>query len=308
VNFSYELIITEREDKPGYRWRMDNTTGVLDDEGLRAIKDVIKAATERSNNTVYERALATLPEKVTLGFVEHDDSLTDDQIRRLFAGGWLYEDATFDEWYSDLRSDSAAEVVKEHVGEDDRDILDEALLLDEVRFAVEERDDWDPATELLNRTGTKWMRYEVGLEVPDTCFVDDDELGQVTGSILTATGLDSVHEGEVQAMLAEASHAGSLWVFWHGDIAPLVEAAQRVDADGNPVPQTITFTGADLLNFDGFGGAGFNTDLPADVTITLPFDRDNLRLDAGDGSFSDWVCGGLYAKRDATVTITPNVT
>jgi hypothetical protein len=306
VNFSYELIITEREDKPGYRWRMDNTTGVLDAEGLQAIKDALKAATERSNNTVYERALATLPEKVTLGYVDYDDSLSDNQIRSLFAGEWLYEDASFDEWYSDMRAHNANESIKENVDEEDREILDEALLLDELRYALEERDDWDPASELLNRTGTKWMRYKVGLDVPDTCFVSDEELAETVAEILSAVNLDETHAPAVRAMLAEASHTGSLWVFWHGDIAPLVEAAQRVDADGNPVPQTVTFTGADLLNYDGFGGAGYSTEFPMDLTITLPFDRDNLRLDAGDGSFSDWVCGGLYAKQDATVTVTPD--
>jgi hypothetical protein len=212
----------------------------------------------------------------------------------------LDDDPAFDDWRSEAENEGAMYVMEDLLDDEQRDLLARHDLLDELRFAIQDRNTVDIAHELIARTPHKWMRYAVDFDAESIWSTEEAERDAELVEIAAAVGIDfDTYRTNLREMSENASEGGRLHILWCGDIEPLVDAAGG-DAEG----RTITWTDdPSLLIFSTMGGSGWMCELPG-ATITLPWNRDNLRLDTGDGSWSEWVCGGLYARTDTTVTIT----
>lgn len=321
-----ELLYTVTVDRPtgpaliGIIVRDDDYTVVHWPDGETSwpvINQVALPAGDVSDvDAAYARALEALPEEVELVYVDHDDRLTDRQIQALFDGGAPYDDSEYDEWESDARFHGAVATINEYVDEGDIRILDTATeaisKYDELRFAVEERDTSDAFGGLLRQTPNKFMRYRIGVEWGSGWGESEDDVALAADAVCEALGLQPTKLGRavdvVKSLLSEGQ-GGAVYVLWYGDVEPLVSACQNVDADSNLVPQTITWNKPALLILDHINGGGYDMAYPE--SITLPFKRENLKLDArgvGNGySWSEEIAGGLNAGAYSTeVTITVN--
>lgn len=258
----------------------------------------------------YDRAIESIPDRVELVHVHYDDKLSDKQIQSAFEGTDPYEDGNFDEFTSEARHNGMWSTIEYHVDEEDLDLLREDQgRMDDLRLAVQERDESDPFRALARNTPHRWMRYKLDLDANSIWSSDDEEINQDIANIAEALGIE--HTPDVDTLLRELvteAGGGRLNILWYGEVDELIDAAQLSDEHGNQVPQTITWENPHLLIHDGWNGAGHMVDYPG--TITLPFERERLKLDArniGNGySWSDEIAGLAGDRGTTTVTITEN--
>lgn len=256
--------------------------------------------TKEDAEDLYRDTLTRLDATYTLVEPSQGDGLSDDQIRTMFKGEYLDDaDATFMDWEADLRHDSVTYVIEDLLNEDERDLLDEHGLLDDLRYDIQNRDVSDIAQALAAMTGNKWMRYRIDFEADSMWATEEADRDAELREIAAAVGIDfDTYRTQLFEMSENASEGGQLYVLWHGDIDPLTSAAMS-EEEGRSITWSDT---PSLLVFNTYNGSGWMCDLPG-ATITLPWNRDNLRLDTGTGSWSEWVCGGLYSSTSTDVTI-----
>lgn len=252
---------------------------------------------EQAAQELFDNTVENLDKSYELVEPGQGDSLSDDQIRLLFEGKPLFDDAHFDEWELESEAESTTYIIEDILDEDERDLLERHDMLNDLRTEIQERNSSDPERSLVRMTGNKWMRYRVDFEAVSTWAEDDEDRTAELTELAGLLGIDfDTYRTQLLGMSRNASDGGQVYVLWQGDIEPLVNAAAS-DAEG-----TITWTEPSLLTFDTMSGSGWMCELPG-ATITLPWNRDNLRLDTGTGSWSEWVCGGLYASQTTDVTI-----
>lgn len=275
-----------------------NAVTVIDGAALPAENDAAIMA-------AWNRAIEALPDMVQLVYIQHDEVLPNEQITEAFAGKDPYEQPDFDEWLSDVRYGSAMAVLQEYVDKTDYKLLADTGRLDDLRFELEGRDTSDPFADLLRNTSNKYLRYRVDYEVSTTWSSTDEEFEAEVAGMAAALGLDAAtHRDTLRGILNEAGSGGNLWVFWRGDIEDLVNACQAFDSDTGLPAQTIRWEHPEILVLDSMNGSGYAE--PITATITMPFNRENLLLDAkGVGFGYAWSdVAGVWGDTNTTVTIT----
>lgn len=323
-----ELLYTVTVDRPtgpsllGLIVRDDSVSVIYWPDGEEAVTmgTLYPPAEDVSDvDAAYARALEALPDKVQLVFVDYREELSDEQIQKQFNGEAPWDDSDLDEWHSENRYQGAIETIKEYVDADDIEILrsDTSTPIDkfdELRFEVEERDTSDPFADILRHTPHKLMRYAIGVESSVQWNSSEEEIEENVQAIYTALGLDPVLPAAEMAKAAEAirgmlteGYDGPVYVYWYGDVEPLIKAANNYtgDTEGTVKAQTITWDSPALLVLNGMQGSGMDTAFP--WKVTLPFNRDNLKLDArGIGNGYSWeeVCGPVPSAYACEVTIT----
>lgn len=252
------------------------------------------------------RALDAIPKEVELVYIDRDDQLTDKQIQFAFTGAPPHEDNSFDEYESETRHHGLWSTLESYVDQEDLELLRaDQNRFEELQIAVEERDGSDPFMALARATPHKWLRYVANWDAEPWPYENmDDDITGIAGQL----GIDrTVHADLLREMVTEAN-GGGVYVLWYGEVDELIEAAQRSDEHGNQVPQTVTWKNPHLLVLDCESGSGHMVDFPG--TITMPFDRVRLMLDArnvGNGySWSDDVASLAGDRGTTTVTITVN--
>jgi hypothetical protein len=252
------------------------------------------------------RALEAIPDKVELVYISQGEELSDKQIQTAFAGTPSWENGDFDEYESEARHAGLWSTLEYHVDHEDLDLIRaDQSRFEELQLAVEERDESDPFMTLARMTPHKWMRYVANWDAEPWPY---DNLTDDIAGIAAQLGIDrEAHDKLLQDLVTEAN-GGGVYVLWYGDVEELIVAAQNCDHEGKQVPQTITWENPHLLVLDCMSGSGHMVDFPG--TITLPFDRARLMLDArnvGNGySWSDDVAGLAGDRGTTTVTITQN--
>lgn len=258
----------------------------------------------------YDRALDAIPKEVHLVYVGYDDKLSDQQIQAAFEGTLPYEIGDFDEWESEARYNGTWNEVEANVDGEDLDLLrGDQGRFDDLWLAVQERDMSDPFGDLARQTPHKWMRYGIDVEVASIWSSEPEEIEEDMANIAEALNIERTPENLslLRELVTEAG-GGRLNILWYGEVAELIAAAQLCDENGEQEPQTITWEKPHLLIHDRYNGAGHMVDFPG--TITLPFKRELLKLDArnvGNGySWSDEIAGLTSDRGTTTVTITEN--
>lgn len=263
---------------------------------------------------------------VLLRFVNYDDKLTKEQIGMVLSGAWNDAENDVDDRFTDHAYEEAVKVATEELeaavqeGRFDRewDELDPDEQ-DEVRYAVEERDDSDPVKDLLRNTPPQLMRTSLGqpwARLSEPRFASWQHLDRggvqarekVIGDLLKEAGVDTSAEGVKEAISELVIEAGGDWhegvqldVIFYGDIADAVPAT-RFDNDPDAGREKVLeFARPHLLLIDKLNGSGHDTVLPAPLKKTLvrpsedgPEAPQTGRVyldDSGDGYSWDDVCG-----------------
>ncbi len=241
---------------------------------------------ERTAEQVKDDVIARLDATYTLIYAERDDALTNEQIAVLLKGENLFESDAFsrlEEWESDVRYDRAIEIIKDLCEGDEYDILDaDPDALDEVRFAIYDRDDSDIYTALLKNTGSRLFRYDLGYELEsDSWRWDDQQYNTAVREIAEAAKLDLTPDlaADLRTLVTEASYGGHLYIMWFGDTEQAVDLASAIEGtEANTNPGTVTFINPTLLILDGLNGSGMDAQVKA--TITLDIKPGNVTIDA----------------------------
>lgn len=255
---------------------------------------------KRTPESVKNAVIARLADKYTLAYVEYDDGLTDEQIAVLLKGENPYESSAFsdwDEWDSDNRYDGAITVIKDVCEDDEYDILEEdSEALDEVRFAVQDRDDSDTITALLDNTNHKLFRYDLDYELePDSWNWSVEETDTAAREMADACRLPHTDKilSAMRDIIVEASYGGNFYVIWYGSPKEAVDLASAIDGTHDKSnPGTVTFSRPRLLVLDRMNGSGM--DGGVDVDITLPIVPGNVTLDDEDFGYSWTQTAGPY--------------
>jgi hypothetical protein len=227
-------------------------------------------------------ATAALDERYTLLYLDRsDDGLTPQQIQVLLDGTNEWESSEFSHLEtaeSDAYMEAATQVLRELLGEELYELAERADRLDEIRWAVEERDDSGGLVNLLLKASVSSLfRSDLGVDVPDFTMTsaEDDDTRQV---IANAAGLDLDHPPSaalVEGLVVNASYGGRLYVLWYGDLVDAVALARPHDPQD--VRGTVTFTGAHLLILDSLNGSGHAEPVPV---ITAQWGARRVSIDA----------------------------
>ncbi|MFV0135559.1 hypothetical protein ACLGIH_20445 [Streptomyces sp. HMX87] len=253
-----------------------------------------------------ELVVSRLDEKYGLVYVDRGQCLSDEQIRKLLAGD---EDVLDVEWESENRWHGTKYVLENLLDQDAREWLEEHGALDQVREAIEERDESDPISDLMRETGSKLFRYRLDGEAKaDPWRFSDEETEDAARTLGDAAGLDFWDNvGALRELVAHASYGGGLYVLWRGSVKPVYEAVCKVRWS-DPVPEiTVQWTDPELLVLDTWNGSGHSVRVRG--TVRLPFDPDRLSLDTarmpGGYSWTDTVGGGYRPEGDEPEFIYP---
>lgn len=279
-------------------------------------------------DTLYERIVAELPEKVTLGYVEYDDKLDVADVQACLNGDGGRNDVEnrlVDLWFED-RCRHEREAIEEAISsleDEDLDIddLDHELLQD-LREALWDRDDFDPFTDLVRHTPDLMFRcpfptrdegdtIDTPLQTQAVEWMStDDEFAAENERLAEATGLpvDYIR----QTMLQVGQWGSEVSLLWYGDVRKVVDAMAEQEFQDVP-GHLFTFPAgsAHLLIFGRMEGSGYVADDPIPVEITIPVRLGWLELDergAGTGwSYSDDVAGLVRGCFPADPIITPHM-
>lgn len=197
------------------------------------------------------------------------------------------------EWYIESRDDAVDYAVKElrESLESDFDFEEDELdyfmedNIDEIRMAIEDRDVSNPLDDLLRNTSESPIFFDLGVDVEDTTFMDDNDFRNLLKEVKKALKIklsDRTFDSRLTMMLYQASYGGRLVVYFTESFENLMDlkGANR-----------ITFENPMVAVIDTFNGSGDNTDLDGHK-FTVPFDPTNLFIDKTiKYNYSFAVCG-----------------
>lgn len=235
--------------------------------------------TSEAAKALLERKLTELDKTYHLVFIERADRLSDEQVQALLEGKSLYEDPHFDEWYNDARWSGWESVRDELLEPEERDLLDEhPELMDELRFAVEERDQSDPAADLLRETPYMLFRFDMGLDVAPSEFAHNDDAEAAAVAMAEALGVDlDANRDSLRSAFWHASYGGRLFVIAYLDPQDVVGATRA------------TFTNPHVVVLDRLNGSGMDCQVLGEVSVDIT--TENTVLDSSDRYGWDEIAG-----------------
>lgn len=252
-------------------------------------------------------ALGRLAPAYTLIQFGLNDELSDDQIVRILTGDSEAVEDEVAEWAVEARSLAAAEVIAELVDLDDRAVLAGGDEYEELRFAIEERDDAAPFRGLIHNTGPRLWRYDLGCVLdPGSGTWDENEIGATIAEMAAAAGIDlDANQAALRTLVRNAPYGGGLYVIWSGDTEELLTAVLATARDATSAPTAIAWTDPTLLVLDSLNGSGMDQQVRG--TVRAAFHPNRLRLDTARGgggySWSD-VVGSSPSVADTTASLT----
>lgn len=259
-------------------------------------------------SAIARRAIAKLDKTYTLYYVSRgDDGLSSQQLADIFDGDWQKVEETLDEYADEGRWHYVREIIKELLTDEEYQILDDSEYYDEVRFAIEERDDSEGALlSQLSVTGNKLMRYDLDFDLESSLTMDEADFAYAVRTICEKCGIDYLtNKAAIESMVIECSYGGQLYVLFYDDPEPIVRGVLNKAWGNDDVPTTITWENPSLVILDGMNGSGMDTQVKG--TITRPFDPDKFRMDGtgvkGHGYTWDDVAGVVKSAYSCNVTL-----
>ncbi|MFH9731810.1 hypothetical protein [Streptomyces sp. NPDC017260] len=256
-------------------------------------------STEDLAQAAADLVVSRLAEKYTLVYVDRGECLSDEQIHKLLAGE---EDVLNDDWFFENRAQGTNHVLSELLDDDVRQFLEENDVLEQVREAVEERDESDPLGDLMRMTSSKLFRYQLDAEAKGEPWrLSEDEADDAARRLGEDIGVSFEDNADpLRELVAHASYGGNAHILWHGDVRTVYDAVRRVRFH-EPAPEiTIQWTDPELLVLDSWNGSGHSVKVRG--TIRLAFNPNHLFLDTAKGpggySWTDVVGAGYQSEGD----------
>jgi len=250
------------------------------------------AMTEASVEALYAEVLGRLNKTYTLFYVSQGDQLSDDQVAMLVKGDILGVEEQMDDWLSDNRYEAAMYAIKEVTTEGERVAL--ADMLDDLRFAIEERDDSYPLRELARYTPAAYVRYDLGdLTWPFGQSEEED----IYPTLLETLGITPTGK---QANAGDGMNR--VYLFWRADVEDILRVQEGVQFRDEKF--TLTVKDPEVLVHDTWNGSGYSETITG-WSWTGDFDPEKLILDKKDGYGYEETCGGFVGGSfESEVTFT----
>lgn len=244
---------------------------------------------------LHKSILALLPANVELNYVDYRDNLEgrEEEIQKAVQSQeWSYLEESI--WEAGIEQQWKA---MWYIFEEFSEALQDAFGVDSDRaeqFIEDYREcleteiyDRDTSTvmqDLIRNTGELVFFYDTGLEVGETCFLNDRESAALRQKIKKVLGIkakESHWDSQIDIMTCQASYGGRLVVYFTARLDRVMELK------GN----RILFENPNIAIIDNGNGSGDDTELKG-CKLSLPFDPANLFLDAAvKYSYTYDVCG-----------------
>jgi hypothetical protein len=266
--------------------------------------------TEHDTKALLAKAIAALPETVSLIFIDRDEEFTDKQCAAIVGGqkDEVWEDMDFSEGEDhsiDMYLDDALP------DEEEREALKESDEFDEFRQECYERDESTAYKDLLRNTGRKLVRFyirtpggnRIAME-PDSWRWDNKRIEREAKRLAKVTKLDFASNREnLRELVTEASYGGVLCIIAYvemQDVDKWVEHCLYGDERGRV---KLTFTNPNLLMHDAYNGSGHCVEVAGDITID--FGRGALDTTHGVMALDAKNAGTGYSWDDTSVAYRP---
>lgn len=245
--------------------------------------------TDKTAAELVARAIAELPEKVQLVYVDYRDELGAEQVGYLIGGDMdsLWESLW--PWEGDARLDGVQYLLHDILGDEDTETVmyaDEGAF-DTFQEACWDRDTSDVLGDLIRNTPAAMVRYDLGHDVDAYPWtLEDDELDERARDMADAAGVDwETNRDAFRSLAIEAPYGGGLCVLHCTDL----DDVQTVAHGG-----TVTFTDPYLLVYDGLNGSGHCEQVKGTVVVPI-VKGETMRHDAGSYSWSDDIAGVVHS-------------
>jgi hypothetical protein len=260
----------------------------------------------QTRRQIVRDAEGRLAPSYTLMWLSYDEQLSDEQIVRLLDGDFESVEEDIDAWAAEYRWGRVREIVRDLVGDENLALIDCTAEYDELRIAVEERDESDLLAGLIRNSHPRLWRYSLDYDLdPGSMTWDEPEFVQAMRDISEVAGIDLLDNASALGSLVNnAPYGGSLYVLWHGDAEDILTAVLDSTWGNDRAPTTIEWRDPHLLVLDGLNGSG--ADARVKGTVRVPFRPERVRLDAARGHGYTWteVACPHPAGYEATVTLT----
>ena len=249
---------------------------------------------------------------VHLTYVSYDDRLSDEQVDAYLSGDFETLYGGMEEWESDQRYEYAKNEINEllaAIGSEDFPDFDslEPEDADELRWAIEEKDESDPIRDLARNTLDQLFRVTIARPNRAWYIFDDAEYAKaqawvagqlygvgvpllpaarIAGDLLNECG-DWIHDGH------------TLDVIWHGDIETVAGVKEG---------DRLTFTDPHILLLDRMNGSGYEEQIDFEVTVEVGEDRIPHLDRTGWGYGWDDVAGVYSPAYGTTLKVTKEET
>jgi hypothetical protein len=256
-----------------------------------------------------EEILGWLPERTSLYYVDYRDSLDNslEEIQECIkANNWDLLNEKVDDWYHESVWDAKKEYRKDlrkHIQtyyglekQVAKDLIEKYE--DDINNAIYDRCNDDVIKDLLRNTTKESIYYDTGFELEaDSWSWSKKEIDKEVRAIKKVLKIkDNKNDDNIFEIIQQASYGGQLVIYFR---VPYSELITETAEDFN----TVTFTNFTLAIINTGNGSGGSMDLD-DVTITLPFNRNNLFIDKLDNySYVYEVCGMCADWCDRTEAI-----
>ena len=270
----------------------------------------METTTENKHEITLEQILELLPKKVSLHYVDYQDSLDEhtETLQECISAGnmdilynltdewYIHDHYGYDEVIKNLRSDL------ENAFEFDEDELDGIMeqYEDEIRDAIYDRDNSDVIKDLFRNTSAQTMFYDTGHYVESEYGESEAHYRLERIRIKKLLNIkDDTFDRNIDMMISQASYGGKLYVYFYDSVEDFI----NIDESFN----TIEFSGhVSIAIVDNGNGSGDSMELAH--SFELPLNKGNIFLDKEVsysytfdvcGMSSDW-CEGTNAKSKIT--------
>lgn len=256
--------------------------------------------TNNNEEPTLEQILGWLPEKISLIFVDRNESL-DEDLKLLqdciHQNSWNMISEHIESWYLEQIQTSVLSYQKDLkktiisyyglTAERATELIDEyETFIDD---AIYERCNDTTVNDLLRNTRVESVYYDTGYEVPaDSWNWTEKQLNKEIKSIMKVLNIKELSERRTQIMtdlIQQASYGGQLVIYFQPTWNDLISQEETTSIKFSNFHLGIIHTG------NGSGDAQYFGDLE----IELPFERKNLFIDKLDKySFVYEVCGMVH--------------
>lgn len=261
-------------------------------------------------------------------YISQGDKLTDEQMDDLLAGNLLAVEESVRDNFSDYVYEEASKKAEELTNEayengdidKDWDELDDDEQ-NEIRYAVEAKDESEPVKDLMRGTGSQlvrttfgspgeklknpssysgnWMDRQPGSGMDNEGFADRV---QAISTILTDKGLDTTTP-EAQEAIQELVDEGP-WDYHEGVDVDLItysdlgEVMVPSDFSGGTTTKDLEFKNPKILIIDRINGSGHDVEIPGTAKVRLTSNRDGEPAEKGARFVMDSAKGNGYGWDD----------
>lgn len=281
----------------------DGIAEKIENAGKDAMAKIIK---KLDYDAVLAQLIDKLDAKYTLVYVDYRDAFNDDTIAKFInSNDPSILDESIDEWSMDNKYDSCMAIIKETYNDDEKAVIEALELSDELRYAIEERDNGNPLKDMLRNARAHFCYVDILPAETEGCiesyqYTDNPELEYK--KIAKASGLSMKED---RKDIEELYHNGASFsispLVWFFSLSPLdyydaLMAQYKIGKDSIEV----TLHGPGLAIRDHCNGAGHSIDTTRKVVVKL---SDIKSDEAGNGySFGVETCGMVRGSYECGFT------